>query len=64
MSLAQLSTILVVGCRPLSADFGAGRFIQLFLYVHRVDGLSPGVYKFLPEFGGLEQARQGDQRLM
>ena len=64
MSLAQLSAILAVGCQPLSADFGGGSFIQLFLYVHRVDGLPPGVYKFLPECAELEQAKRGDQRLM
>jgi SagB-type dehydrogenase family enzyme len=63
ISLAQLSTILAVGCQPLSADFGGRRFIQLLLYVHRVDGLSPGVYKFLPELAELQQVKWGDQRL-
>jgi len=64
MSFSQLSAILAVGGQPLLADFGGGRFIQLFLYVHRVDGLPPGVYKFLPECAELELAKPGDQRLM
>ncbi len=39
MSLAQLSAILAATARPLFADFAGARFIQLYLYVHRVDGL-------------------------
>ena len=64
MSLAQLSATLAAGCQPLSADFGGGRFIQLFLYAHRVHGLPPGVYRFLPECAELEQIKRGDQRVV
>jgi SagB-type dehydrogenase family enzyme len=60
MSPAQLSAILACTAQPLSADFA--RFIQLYLYAHRVDGLRPGVYRFWPERAELEQVRSGDQR--
>ncbi len=63
MSLAELSAILAVTTQPLSADFAGMRFIQLYLYAHRVDGLQPGVYKFWPEHAELEQTRSGDQRV-
>jgi SagB-type dehydrogenase family enzyme len=63
MSLAQLSAILAVTPRPFLADFAGGRFIRLYLYVHRVDGLHPGVYRFWPEGAELEQIRSGDQRV-
>src|ERR1019366_7049461 len=63
MSLAQLSAILAVAAQPLSADFAGTRFIQLFLYAHRVVGLQPGIYRFLAERAGLEQIKSGDQRI-
>ena len=63
MSLAQLSAILAVTAQPLSADFAGTRFIRLYLYAHRVDGLQPGVYRFWPERAELEQTRSGDQRV-
>lgn len=63
MSLTQLSAILAVTIRPFSADFARARFIQLYLYAHRVDGLQPGVYRLWPERAELEQIRSGDQRV-
>jgi SagB-type dehydrogenase family enzyme len=63
MSLMQLSAILAVTTRPFSADFAGARFIQLYLYAHRVDGLQPGVYRLWPERAELEQIRSGDQRV-
>jgi len=63
ISLAQLSAILAVTSQPLSADFADTRFIQLYLYAHRVDGLQPGVYRFWPERAELEQTKSGDQRV-
>ncbi len=63
MSLAELSAILAVTAQPLSADFAGMRFIQLYLYAHRVDGLQPGVYRFWPECAELEQMKSGDQRV-
>jgi SagB-type dehydrogenase family enzyme len=64
MSLAQLSTILAEATRPLSADFAASSFIQLYLYVHRVDGLGPGVYRFQQDTGELELIKSSDQRVV
>jgi len=63
ISLEKLSTILVSTAQPLSADFSGARFIQLYLFAHRVDGLQPGVYRFWPEGGELERVKTGDQRL-
>src|SRR5205814_1125303 len=42
MSLTQLSVVLAAASQPQLADFGATRFIQLYLYAHRVYGLEPG----------------------
>jgi len=56
MSLAQLSAVLAATTELLS-------FIQLYLYVHRVDGLEPGVYRFWPEHAELQQIKTGDQRI-
>jgi SagB-type dehydrogenase family enzyme len=64
ISLAQLSALLAVTAQPLSADFGVSRFVRLYLYVHRVDGVEPGVYRYWPEHGQLERIRSGDQRVM
>jgi SagB-type dehydrogenase family enzyme len=63
MSLAQLAAVLSVTAQPLPADFAGARFIQLFLYAHRVDGLPPGVYRVLAEPTELEQIKSGDQRV-
>jgi SagB-type dehydrogenase family enzyme len=63
ISLAQLSAILTVAAQPLSADFAGPRFIQLYLYAHRVDGLPPGIYRFWAGRGELEQIKSGDQRV-
>ena len=63
MSLPQLSAILAVTAVPFLADFSGPRFVQLYLYVHRVDNLEPGVYRFWPERGELERIKSGDQRV-
>jgi SagB-type dehydrogenase family enzyme len=63
MSMAQLSAILAGTAQPLCADFAGTRFIQLCLYAHRVDGLQPGIYRFLAESAELEQIKSGDQRV-
>ena len=62
-SLPQLSAILDAACQPLHADFASARFIQLYLYVHRVGGLPPGVYRHWPERSELEPVKLGDQRV-
>ena len=63
MSLAQLSAVLAASARPFSTDFADARFIQVYLYVHRVQGLEPGVYRYWPKNAQLEQVRSGDQRV-
>jgi len=63
MSLTQLSAILALASRPLSADFAGTPFVQLYLYAHRVEGLNPGVYRHWPESAELEQIKNGDQRV-
>ncbi|MGA7314398.1 MAG: SagB/ThcOx family dehydrogenase [Silvibacterium sp.] len=63
ISLADLSAILAIAAQPLSADFACTRLIQLYLYVHRVDGLPPGVYRFWSECAELEKVRSGNQRV-
>ncbi len=63
MLSAELSSILACAAQPLSADFTGARFIQLYLYAHRVEGLQPGVYRFWPERAELEQVKSGDQRV-
>ncbi len=63
VSFAQLSTILAVTAQPLFADFAGRRFVQLYLYAHRVDGLQPGVYRLWQDRAELEQISRGDQRV-
>ncbi len=54
ISLPQLSAILS-GISP--------NFIQLYLYVHRIDGLEPGVYRHWHERSELELIMRGDQQV-
>jgi SagB-type dehydrogenase family enzyme len=54
ISLAQLAAILPASCFD---------FIQLYLYVHRVEGLEPGVYRHWPDHAELELIKKGDQRV-
>jgi SagB-type dehydrogenase family enzyme len=56
ISLPQLSAILAATTELMD-------FIQLYLYVHRVDGLDPGVYRFWPGSSTLEKIKSGDQRV-
>ena len=63
ISLAQLSALLSATAQPFSADFSPGRFIQLYLYVHRVDDLPPALYRYWPAHAQLELVRSGDQRV-
>jgi SagB-type dehydrogenase family enzyme len=63
ITFAQLSTILSTTKEPLFADFATKSFVQLYLYVHRVEGLAPGVYRYWPEHAELEKIKEADQRL-
>jgi SagB-type dehydrogenase family enzyme len=64
MSLPQLSAILSAATQPLRGDFAGASLVQLYLYVHRVEGLQPGVYRLWPGNNELELIRSGDQRVM
>jgi SagB-type dehydrogenase family enzyme len=64
ISLSQLAALLSSTKEPLFADFATTRFVHLYLYLHRVDGLAPGVYRYWPEHAELEKIREGDQRLV
>ena len=64
MTMEQLSALLAAAAaEPLSADFATARFIRLYLYVHRVTGLPPGVYRFWEKEMELELIKPGDQRV-
>lgn len=63
ISLSQLATLLSSTKEPLFADFATTRFVHLYLYVHRVEGLAPGLYRYWPEHVELERMKEGDQRL-
>ena len=56
ISLPQLLAIL-----GATADLLA--FIRLYLYIHRVEGLEQGVYRFWSEGARLEKIKSGDQRV-
>jgi len=56
MSLSQLSAVLAATTELLS-------FVQLYLYVHHIDTLEPGIYRFRPEGATLEKIKSGDQRV-
>jgi SagB-type dehydrogenase family enzyme len=64
ISLPQLATLLSTTRERLFADFATHRYVHLYLYVHRVEGLEPGVYRFWPEHAELERIKAGDQRLV
>ncbi len=64
ISRDQLLTLLDLATRPLAADFSSDRYIQLYLYVNRVEDHGPGVYRYWPEEARLEQLKSGDQRVM
>ena len=53
---------LAVACRPVPGDWaGNGRgLLEHFAVVHNVDGVEPGLYRWLP--GGLSMIRAGDFR--
>lgn len=64
VSFPHLATLLSTTRERLFADFATDRYVHLYLYVHRVEGLEPGVYRFWPEHAELERIKAGDQRLV
>jgi len=66
----QLGVMIEAGMRPHQADFEgdlfghlSARYIHLYLFVHRVNGIAPGLYRCRTESGTLELLREGDQRV-
>ncbi|MDX2150515.1 MAG: SagB/ThcOx family dehydrogenase [Bryobacteraceae bacterium] len=59
----QLHTLLACAAQPFSWDLD-GRFVHLYAYVNRVDGVEPGLYRWRPGVEGLESLKGGDQRLI
>ncbi len=57
MSADQLLTLLRVATHFLSQPY-----VNLYAYVHRVDGLAPGLYFHVRESNRLELVKPGDQR--
>ncbi|MGC1625899.1 MAG: SagB/ThcOx family dehydrogenase [Candidatus Acidiferrales bacterium] len=64
ISFPQLATVLSTAQERHFADFATSRFVHLYVYVHRVEGLTPGVYRYWPEHAELEKIKEGDQRLV
>lgn len=64
ISASQLATLLSSTKAPLFTDFATTHFVYLYVYVHRVEGIAPGVYRYWPERGELEAIKEGDQRLV
>jgi SagB-type dehydrogenase family enzyme len=64
MSLPQLSAVLRTVSPAFSADFAPTRFVSLYLYVHQVEELSAGVYRYWPQTAQLERIKSGDQRVV
>jgi SagB-type dehydrogenase family enzyme len=64
ISFSQLATVLSAAQQRLFADFATARFVHLYLYVHRVEGLAPGVYRYWPEQAELEKIKDGAQQLV
>jgi SagB-type dehydrogenase family enzyme len=64
ITLSQLATLLSAANERFFADFATARFVHLYLYVHRVESLTPGVYRYWPEHAELEKIKEGDQRLV
>src|SRR5260370_39602698 len=64
MLLPESAAFIAVREEPFLDDFAPLRFVQLYLYVHRVNDLAPGVYRYWPEHAELEKIKQGDQRLV
>ena len=65
IALAQLSTMLNRATRGVPADFldpPGAQLNDLYLIVHAVEGLSPGVYVFHRNRGALECLKQGNFR--
>jgi SagB-type dehydrogenase family enzyme len=57
----QLAVLLQAALGPPAARFDFGRFVELYVYVHRVRDVEPGVYR-VSNAGEIAQLWSGDQR--
>ncbi len=64
ITLEHLAALLSATDQPYEADFMTTRYVQLYLYAHRVQGLEPGLYRYWPSTASLEPLRSGDQRVI
>jgi len=64
ISYGQFSSLLERSTRGFLADFliPGTSLIQIFLIAHAVDGLDPGVYRYIPTADSLEVIKRGDFR--
>lgn len=61
----QLSTVLAYSMHGLDADFLASpgdTLVEAYLIVNAVEGLAPGAYRYLHDWGALELLKAGDFR--
>ena len=70
IGVEQFAALLEATRQPLHADFEgdlfqtpAARYITLYAYVHRVEGLDPGIYRHSPTSGTLTLLARGDVRV-
>lgn len=62
MSWLDLSCILAAMHARITSDYWAPGLIHTFLYIHRVDGIERGAYRYEPSTHELQGVRAGDQR--
>jgi SagB-type dehydrogenase family enzyme len=61
LAALDLATVLWWATRPVEADVAWG-FVDLFLAVHAVDGLTPGAWRYWPAAHALEPLQKGEFR--
>lgn len=66
ITLGELGVLLAHAASPVPADYHGleepSSLIQLYLYAHRVVGLSPGCYRYDSRYHQIELIKKGDQR--
>jgi SagB-type dehydrogenase family enzyme len=63
ITAAQFAALLDAAAQPFAKDW-SGRFIDLWAFVHRVEGIVPGLYRCHLSSRTLSLRRPGDQRLI
>jgi SagB-type dehydrogenase family enzyme len=62
ISAAQFAALLEAAAQPFPCDWN-GRFIELRAFIHRVEGIPPGLYRCHLPSRTLSLLKAGDQRL-